>query len=166
VVTKFLSFLRRPFSNTTLEKKVDQELSFHIEMQAVDFQRKGLSPEESQSQAQLRFGDVSKVRKQCIRIGTQRTLLFSFLKIVFTLAFIAGVVIRIVTPELHVTRVGDVLMMIGGLGGLLLYLKSIGSNVLKNDEDPLSLGLNLRRDVPPVPFDEEGRTPFDRVRTD
>jgi len=55
------------------------------------------------------------------------------------------------------------MMMIGGLGILLVYAKQAGARVLNSSAKPVRLGLN---NAPPVAFDEQGRTPFDRVRAD
>lgn len=165
-MNKFFDLLRKPFCNNAFEKKVDQELRFHVDMQALEYEREGLSPEESQAKAELRFGNFSRVKKQCVRIGSQDRLVIRITRIFFSALFLLGVLVRIVSPEFHVTRVGDILMMIGGLGSLLLYLKKVGSPEFKSDEKPIQLQLTSPSDARPVGFDEEGRTPFDRVRAE
>jgi len=45
----------------------------------------------------------------------------------------------------------------------LVYVKQAGTRVLNSSSKAFRLGLN---NTPPVGFDEQGRTPFDRVRAD
>lgn len=152
---------RRP-AKSRIETEVDEELNFHIEMQAVDYERKGVAREKSRQMAETRFGDVERIRKECIRIGTGKSVLVWLLNMVFLFCFLGGLLLRISGLEQHVNRVGDVMMMIGGLGILLVYAKQAGTMVFDSDAKTLKLGLKK----PPVSFDEQGRTPFDRVRTD
>jgi len=74
-----------------------------------------------------------------------------------------GLLLRTLVPEMHVNRVGDVMMMIGGLGILLVYSRQAGSKVFNPNSN---IRLGLKNNVPPTAFDEQGRTPFDRVRAD
>ena len=145
----------------TIETEVDEELSFHIDMQTRDYETEGISRERSRTMAEARFGNVKQIKKECMRIGSGRTFLIWMLDAVFMMSLVLGLLLRLFVPEMHVNRVGDVMMMIGGLGILLVYAKQCGANVF-NSTSQKPLGLN----TPPVGFDEKGRTPFDRVRED
>lgn len=150
-------FRRKP----AIETEVDEELTFHIDMQTRDYESQGLSRERSRTMAESRFGNVSRIKKECVRIGSGNTFLIWILDAVFMMSLVTGLLLRLFVPEMHVNRVGDVMMMIGGLGILLVYAKQCGANVF-NSTSQKPLGLN----TPPVGFDEKGRTPFDRVRED
>jgi hypothetical protein len=163
---KYLEILLDRADRSALETEVEDELCNHIEMQAQDYERQGLSREEALERAALRFGNFAKFKKQCIKIGSQNTLLIRLMKVIFLISFLLGVLIRATISEPHVNHVADVLMMIGGLGSLLLHLKRMGSGGFRSDEKPIQLGLNERIDSHHTSFDEEGRTPFDRVRLD
>lgn len=145
----------------TIETEVDEELTFHIDMQTRDYQSQGISREQSRTMAEVRFGNVSRIKKECVRIGSGKTVLIWVLDAVFMMSLMLGFLLRLFVPEMHVNRVGDVMMMIGGLGILLVYAKQCGANVF-NSTSQKPLGLN----TPPIGFDEKGRTPFDRVRSD
>ena len=145
----------------TIETEVDEELTFHIDMQARDYESQGVSRERSRTMAETRFGNVSRIKKECVRIGSGKTFLIWILDAVFMMSLVTGLLLRLFVPEMHVNRVGDVMMMIGGLGILLVYAKQCGANVF-NSTSQKPLGLN----TPPIGFDEKGRTPFDRVRED
>lgn len=153
-------FRRKP----DLEDEVDEELRFHIDMQTHDYEKRGWSPEESHAMSEKRFGDVDRIRKECVRIGSGKTVLIWALINVFLSSLLIGFLLRILIPESHVNRVGDVMMMIGGLGILLVYAKTAGRTVFTSNAKPFQLGLN--QNSPPVGFDEQGRTPFDRVRSE
>jgi hypothetical protein len=152
-------FRRKP----SIEDEVNEELNFHIDMQTHDYERRGLSREESRTMAENRFGNVAQIKKECISIGYRKTILIWVLDAVFMMSLVMGLLLRLFVPEMHVNRVGDVMMMIGGLGILLVYAKHAGASVF-NSNSTTSLG--LRQNSPPVGFDEQGRTPFDRVRSD
>jgi len=161
-----LEQLLNRFERTALEREVEEELHFHIEMQAGDYERQGLTPEEAFAKAALRFGDFAQIKRQCIRIGKQSGARTLAMRILFTLAFLLGVLIRILSSEFHVTRVGDLLIMIAVFGGLLLYAKKSGPSVFRTGRKPFQLGLNKTSESMPVSFDDKGRTPFERVRAD
>jgi hypothetical protein len=150
-------FRRKP----TIETEVDEELTFHIDMQTRDYESQGMSREQSRTMAESRFGNVIQIKKECVRIGSGNTFLIWILDAVFMMSLVMGLLLRLFGPEMHVNRVGDVMMMIGGLGILLVYVKHCGANVFSSTSQK-PLGLN----TPPVGFDEKGRTPFDRVRED
>jgi len=63
---------RLPFLRGRLEKDVDEELQFHIEMRIDDLEALGLEPDEAKRVAMREFGDVKKVRDACRVIGRKR----------------------------------------------------------------------------------------------
>jgi hypothetical protein len=155
------NFFKRIRNKHSVAKDVDEELRFHLEMQTGDFESRGLSHDKSEAMAKARFGDVEKIRDECIQISARRSVLIWVLNSVFLLNLLIGLVLRVVAPVAQITHVGDVMMMIGGLGILLVYAKQAGARMLSSDSEKFQLGLN---NAPPVSFDEQGRTPFDRVR--
>jgi len=154
------------FGWNTYEREVEEELQFHIEMQAQEYERLGLTSEESFARAALRFGDFAQIKKQCIRIGKQNNISIWAMKILFTMAFFLGVLLRALNPEAHVTQVGNVLIMIGVFGGLLLYGKTSGRAAFGPKGKSVRLGLDKGSDSIPLGVDEKGRTPFERVAAD
>jgi len=150
-------------SKHSIADEVDEELRFHLDMRAGEYERRGVSSEKSRAMAEARFGDVEKIRTECIQISSRKSVSIWLLNSVFLMSFVVGFFLRMLVPEMHVHRVGDVMMMIGGLGVLLVYVKQAGTRVLNSSPKPFRLGLN---NTPPVAFDEQGRTPFDRVRAD
>lgn len=161
---KILGFLFVRFDRSALAREVDAELRFHLEMQARDYEGQGLTSEEARIRAAQRFGDFSKIKTQCIRIGEDNDARRWAMKILFALAFVLGVVVRIVSSHVNITHAGDILMAIGVLGSLLLYARKMAS--FRPEKEPLRLGIVEGFESRPRSFDEKGRTPFERVRGD
>jgi len=161
-----LDLLLKRFDRAAFEYEVEEELKFHIGMQAQAYERQGLTPEEAFAKAALRFGDFAQIKTQCIRIGKQSGVRTLAMRILFTIAFLLGLLIRISSWEFHLTRVGDLMMMIAVFGGLLLYAKRTGTTMFRPKKESFRLGLNSGSDSMPLGFDEEGRTPFERVRAE
>ena len=149
-------------SKASIANDVDDELRFHLEMRANEYESRGIAREKSEVMAKKRFGNVKKIRSECIQISARRTFLTWLLNMVFLTNLIVGLMLRVFVPQVQVHRIGDVMMMIGGLGILLVYAKHAGTRILSSDQET-RLGLD---NGPPVGFDEKGRTPFDRVRID
>jgi hypothetical protein len=158
-VNKFFKRISR--RKQSVANDVDDELRFHIEMQVSAFEDQGLSREQSEARAQARFGNVEQIRSECIQISSRRSVLIRVLTSLFLISLVVGLFLRALVPEVHVNQVGNMLMIIGSLGVLVIYAKQAGTRMLKAETHEFRLGLN---DGPPVSFDESGRTPFDRVR--
>src|SRR4051794_10243514 len=62
---------RRTLRTGSLEREVDDELAFHLAMREEKLQRLGTAPERAQSAALARFGDVERVREECLTIDRQ-----------------------------------------------------------------------------------------------
>jgi Flp pilus assembly protein TadB len=154
-------FKRISRSKRSIANDVDDELRFHLEMQVNAFEDQGLSREQSETRAQTRFGNVEQIRSECIQISSRRSVLIWLLNSLFLISLIVGLFLRAVVPEVHINQVGNMLMIIGGLGVLVVYAKQTGTRMLKAETHEFRLGIN---NGPPVGFDESGRTPFDRVR--
>ncbi|HEX5437627.1 MAG TPA: ABC transporter permease [Gemmatimonadaceae bacterium] len=55
-----------------VDRAVDEELAFHIEMRARKLMAAGLTPEAARAQALRQFGDMGAVRSECLTIDHQR----------------------------------------------------------------------------------------------
>ena len=57
------------FWGTSVDEDVDDELAFHLEMRARDYQATGLSEADARTAATRRFGDVRDARSACLAVG-------------------------------------------------------------------------------------------------
>jgi hypothetical protein len=150
-----------------LERQVEEELRFHCEMLAADYQENGLSEEAAKEAARRRFGDVERVQAQCVEISRRNRPMTKLLKLVLLLSFITGVWLRTRGWAVQFTQMGDLLMATGVLGQLLLYVKGLratGYQALKR-RPPFSL-LGRGASVSIEAYDELGRTPVERLVAD
>src|SRR5580698_9742019 len=64
IVREMLHRLRSFFSKTPLDRELNAEMASHLEMAMEENLRRGMSPEEAQRQALVRFGGVSQACEQ------------------------------------------------------------------------------------------------------
>jgi hypothetical protein len=152
------------FERRGLEREVEEELQFHLDMRAQEFELDGAPESDAMTKARTRFGDFDGIKNECVEIASHKRFGTRLAQFLFTLAFVIGILIRIRNPELHLTRIGDVLIMIGIFGGVLLAGKRFRHISPATVAEPLKLG--LRSESIPHAFDKDGRTPFERVAAD
>jgi predicted permease len=63
--------LRLSVGERSIQRDVDDELAFHMEMREDKLRRLGFAPEVAHTVAQERFGDASRVRDECLDIDRQ-----------------------------------------------------------------------------------------------
>lgn len=125
----------------TFQRELEEELQFHLDMQARDYEREGLAPEEAFAKATRRFGNFAKVKKQCLQIILQGSRITRIVKLLFTIALLAGLLIRGSTSDSNEVQIGNMLIAIAILGGLVAWGHSFSYQPAK-DEESLGLGLD------------------------
>jgi predicted permease len=68
----FKRLLKLAVRPRAVEQDVEDELRFHLEMRAEKLQREGLSPQQAREAAQQEFGDLERVRAECVRLGHEK----------------------------------------------------------------------------------------------
>jgi hypothetical protein len=158
---------RRQSKGAELARDIREELEFHCEMLAEEFRGRGLSEAEVSAAAARRFGNIERVQAQCVAICKRGRTAVKLLKLLFLLSFMAGVGLRIWGPDYHVTQVGNVLMACAALGQLLVYLKINARTGLSRARHGSTLTLlDCRPSSTIEAFDEQGRTPVERLVAD
>ena len=156
--------LFHPLDPEQTRREIDEELRFHIDLLTDEHFRRSMSFEDAREAAFVRFGNIEQITDECAQIKRREHPLIRALKLFLVLVFLSGVVIRILAPEYHVTRVGDVLMAVGFLGRLWLYVRGLvpSSFISKSEE---SSPLRLRDEVqPPIAvYDLKKQTQVERV---
>jgi len=59
-------------SKGALKREIDDELSYHLEMRARDFEAQGMDPESARREAERRFGDLERIRREAYRVERAR----------------------------------------------------------------------------------------------
>lgn len=155
--------LFNPFDSDRSRLEVDEELRLHLELLTEEHLRPDMTLAEAQEAARQRFGDVDRIKDQCIEISRRHNPLLSTLKAFTLLVFLVGVLVRVFSPELHLTRVGDILIVVGLLGRLFVYVRGLNSsNFMARPETLSPLRLN-DKPRPITVYDQRERTPVERV---
>src|SRR5215831_14628388 len=58
-------WLRRLFRKRETERQLDSELRFHLEQQAADYIKAGMSPDEAYRRARIEFGGIEGLKEEC-----------------------------------------------------------------------------------------------------
>jgi|SRR5688500_17430281 len=61
---RFLRRLGALLRGRNVDRDMDAEMSFHLEMEAADFERSGLPPDEARRRARQTFGGVQRFREE------------------------------------------------------------------------------------------------------
>ena len=117
--------LFNPGGSETIEREVDEELRFHLELLIEQHLQHGDTLEEAKAAALRQFGNVEHVKDQCVEISERKRAFTRVLKSFMVLIFFAGIFVRIFGTELHVDRVGDMLMTIAVMGRVFLYVRGL-----------------------------------------
>ena len=105
--------------------EVEDELQFHIEMLERKYVQDGMSAAAAKAAALRRFGSLERAMKQCVDIRSRNSLRRRVLKTSLILLGLIGFSIRIVSSNINVDHMGDVLIMIAITGRLLLYVRGL-----------------------------------------
>lgn len=157
--------LTRKLFNTggdAIEREVDEELRFHLDLLTEQNLQDADTVVEARAAALRCFGDVEQVKDECVEISKRNRPLTRALKTFFVFTFLAGVLVRIFGTELHVDRVGQMLIAIGVMGRLFLYVRgSKPSGFRPKSDSPLMLNSTATKSVSlPAPaslFDADNR---------
>jgi hypothetical protein len=156
--------LFKPLNRAEIGREIEEELRFHLELLTEEHLQLDLSLAEARAAALKRFGDVEQIKDQCVEISRRSHPYIRSLKFFLILIFLVGVLVRIFSPEYHVTRVGDILIAVGILGRLLVYARGLRpSSFLSQPETPSPLMLIDQSQTSIAAYDPSKRTPVERV---
>jgi hypothetical protein len=159
--------LFKRFDSQQIKGEVEEELRFHLELLTEALLRQHMSPEEAKAVALERFGNLEQTKDQCVEISTRNSPLRRALRSFLILVFLVGVLIRVFSPEFHLTHIGAILIAVGILGRLLLYVRGLKpSSFLSSHEDLSLLILNEEPRASFAVYDQRKRTPVERVISD
>jgi hypothetical protein len=107
---------------------VEDELQFHIEMLQRTYAQQGMSEVQAKAAALKRFGNLERVKKQCVDISRRNGPLRRVLKASLIFIALIGLSISILSPEYKVARIGNILIVIAVAGRVLLYVHGLGAS--------------------------------------
>jgi hypothetical protein len=147
--------------------EIEEQLRFHLELLTQANLQQDMSAEGARAAALKRFGNVEQIKDQCLQISRRSQPLVRALKTLFLLLFLCGVLVRVFNTELHLTHLGDLLIIVPALGRLLLYVRSLNpSSFVSKPEAPSPLKLSERAELSIAAYDQRNLTPVERVISD
>lgn len=159
-----IKHLFKRFNRRAIELEVEEELRFHLELLGREHLQRGMSPEEAQAATRQRFGDLERIKNQCVEISSRSRPLMRALKSLSITIFLAGVLMRVFSADLYLRQVGDMLIAVAVLSRLLLYARgSRRSRLLSKNEMSSSLLFHHNSQTPVAAYHERQRTPVERV---
>lgn len=162
-----LKSLFHRFDREVIERQIEEELRHHLELLTEHNLERNLPLPEARDAALKRFGNVEQIKEQCVEISKNNRPLIRALKFFLILVFLAGVLIRIFSPELHVTRIGDLLIFVSIMGRLFFYVRALNpSQFISKQGSSSPLMLNEPGRASFNAYDQRKRTPLERVISD
>jgi hypothetical protein len=107
------------------EPEVEEELRLHIDLLVSENIQRGMSPEEARAATLKRFGNIDRVKNECVEICRRNRPLQRAFKIFLMLLALAGLIIKITSTDFHVARIGGVFILVAVAARLLLYVRSL-----------------------------------------
>ncbi len=161
---KAIKDLLSRFNSDLTKREVEEELHFHLELLAEQHVKEGMPWDQAMAAAQRRFGNVERTRDECVEISRRRTPFIRALKFFLILVFVGGILVRVFSQELHLTRVGGVLIAVAILGRLLIYVRGLNPSSFHSSYQPGSLlKLNQEPRTSFTAYDQTSRTPIERI---
>ena len=105
--------------------EVEDQMQFHIEMLERKYAQQGMSIADAKAAALRRFGNLERVKKQCVDISRRNSLLRRVLKTASIIIALTGLSIRILSPDVKIAHIGETLIMVALAGRLLLYVRGL-----------------------------------------
>jgi len=146
--------LFNPIGSEAIEREVEEELRFHLELLTEQHLQHADTLVEARASALRRFGNVEQVKDQCVEISKRKRPFTRALKSFLILTFLTGIFVHIVGTELHVVRVGAMLIAVAVMGRLFLYVRGLKPSGFRPKSDTSSpLMLNNTAKTPASLFE-------------
>jgi len=159
--------LLKSLNSKDVKREVEDELQFHLELATQAHIQQGMSSEIAKSAAFKRFGDVERIKNQCVEISRRSHPLMRAVKSFLILVFLTGVFARVFSADIYVMQSGTMLIAVAALSRLLLYARGLSpSSFLSKDETSSPLMLNTGSQTLIAVYNESVRTPIERVISD
>jgi len=152
------------FDRDVIEREIEEELRFHLELLTEQQLARDLPLAEAKVAALRRFGDVEEIKDQCVEISRRNRPLERALKSLLILVFLGGVLVRVFGTEVAVARAGDVLIAIAFLGRVFFYVRGLSPSHFTSNDGPTLILSERRKSF--IAYDQTSRTPLERVISD
>jgi putative ABC transport system permease protein len=173
VIERFRRLVRLPlFTRRSLEREVDEEITFHLAMRTGRLVGRGLPPDEARAEALRRFGVLDSIRDQCLTIDrrhTRRTAMETFVEeLVADIRFGLRSLSR--SAGLAITALGTLVLGIASITTVFSFVnagfrplpyKDANRIVTLNQQSPT--GWHMGVSLPVVQYIRETNRSFERL---
>jgi len=159
--------LFRRFDGEEHKRDIEEEFRFHLDELTQKHLQQDMPLAEANDAALKRFGDVEQIKDECLEISSRRHSLMPVVKFLLFVMFAVGVLVRVNSTHLNVSRFGDLLMFVSFLCRLFLYVRGLSpSRFLSEHTTKSPLMLNDTAQLPFTIYDHRKLTPVERVISD
>ena len=159
--------LFKRFNRRDAEREVENELLFHLELLTKEYLQSGMTLAEAERAALKRFGNIEQIKNQCVEISKRSRPVMRVLKSFFVVIFLAGVFASTLGADIYGKQIGNMLMAIAALGGLLAYLRGLRfSGFVPETRNSSPLGLTDNEQIFMTAGDRQELTPLERIIND
>lgn len=156
----------KSFDPEQCKRDIDAELRFHLQSAEEHYQLEMTEP-EAKAAALRRFGDVELVADQCLEISRRSHRFVRTQKLLLSLVFLLGVLVRVFGRNLDVLHFGDMLMAVAVSSRLFLYVRGLKPSSFRSRQETASpLMLRENTFTPIRAYDHRRLTPIERVIAD
>ena len=160
---KALFGLFQRFDSKHTKLEIEEELRFHLDLLTDEHCRQDMPWADARDTALRRFGNVERIKDQCVEISRRNRPAIRALKLLMTLVFLTGVLVRVFSPEYHLTRVGDILMAVAVLSRLWIYVRWLNPSTFFSKPETSSPLRLSESQVLFTAYDQKKRTPLERI---
>lgn len=118
-------WLSRVISSNSLEREVEEELRFHLDLLIEEYVARGISHFDAEGLAVRRFGNLRQIKAKCVQIANRNRPYIRVIKSLMVLLLFSGILIRFSAVELAVRHIGEILVAIAILTRVLLYVRGL-----------------------------------------
>jgi hypothetical protein len=157
----------RSFDSEENQREIEEELAFHLELLTEEHLQPDVPLAEAKAAALKRFGDVERIKGQCLDISRRSHPLMPVVKAFLIAMFLAGVLVRVNSTERNFESLGNLLIAVASLCRLFLYVRGLNpSRFLTERHTNSPLMLNETAQLPFAMYDDRKLTPVERVISD
>ncbi|MEP6636752.1 MAG: permease prefix domain 1-containing protein [Acidobacteriota bacterium] len=157
--------LLKRFGRSELEREIDEELAFHLQLLTQKNLQEGMRPQEAKDEAVKRFGNVDQIKGQCLVVAKRQSPLLGALKVFLNIVFLSGVLLLLLSANLDIRHIGQLLIVLPVLGRFLLHVRGLTPSRYMKQQPSSPLTLDGNAQTTSMSFDHRLLTLRERVRS-